>query len=66
MTSGAGNAEALIKEVRGLHPSSRWLAYQRIARDFGEGFAKVVRERVEEIERQRSQRAPRSKRKQGA
>ena len=64
MTS-ATNAAALIKEASREHPSARWLISQRVARDFGEGFARVVQSRVEDIERRRSQRTPRAQRNGG-
>lgn len=66
MTTASSNAEALIKEARTAHPSTRWLIYDRVARDFGEGFAEAVKKRVEEIEQRRSQRTPRARRKGGA
>lgn len=64
--TAASNAEALIKEATREHPSARWLIYERVARDFGEGFARAVQSRVEEIERRASERAPRRKRKGGS
>jgi hypothetical protein len=62
MASGSDNAAALLKEAKGAHPSTRWLIYQRVARDFGEGFAETFRRQVEESDRSRSQRTPRSRR----
>jgi hypothetical protein len=61
--TAADNAAALLKEARHAHPSTRWLIYQRVARDFGEGFARVLQQQVEEAERRRSQRTPRADRK---
>lgn len=63
MTSGADNAAALLKEAKHAHPSTRWLIYQRVAREFGEGFADLFRRQVEASDRKRSQRTPRAQRK---
>jgi hypothetical protein len=65
MNTAASNADALIKEARRSHPSTRWLVYERVARDFGEGFAAVVKQQVEDAERRRGQRTPRAQRKGG-
>lgn len=63
--TGNDNAQALIKEALRSHPSTRWLIYDRVARDFGDGFARLVRGQVEDTERRRSQRTPRAQRKGG-
>jgi len=60
------NSELLLKEIRDAHPSTRWLIWQRVARDFGEGFVEVLRRQVEEVEHKRSRRTPRAQRKGGA
>jgi hypothetical protein len=65
-TTASSNATALITEARKAHPSTRWLIYARVASDFGDGFAKVVQQRVEQIETNCSRRTPRAKRKGGA
>jgi hypothetical protein len=62
MNNAASNADALIKEARRAHPSTRWLIYDQLARDFGEGFAQVVKRQVEESERRHSTRTPRAHR----
>jgi hypothetical protein len=66
MNNAAANADALIKEARRSHPSTRWLIYEKLARECGDGFANVVKRQVEEIERSHSTRTPRRNRKGGA
>lgn len=65
MTNAAANADALIKEARRSQPETRWLIYDRLARDFGEGFAAVVKRQVEESDRRHSARKPRAERDGG-
>jgi hypothetical protein len=66
MSSSSAKADALIKEALRLHPSTRWLIYDRVARDFGEGFASVLKRQVEDRERRKATRTPRVQRSGGA
>jgi hypothetical protein len=56
MTSASVDINDLLKEARLTHHSARWLIYQRIAKDYGEGFARVVKAKVDEQETKRSKR----------
>lgn len=61
MTTASANASALLKEMREAHPSTRWLILQRVARDFGEGFAATLRKQVEKAEAASDRRARRGR-----
>jgi hypothetical protein len=43
----ARDTAALIKEAQRSQEGQRWLIYDRIARDFGQGFADAVKRQVE-------------------
>jgi len=66
MNSASRNIDTLIKEASRMHPSTRWLMYSELAADYGEGFAQVVKSRVEETEKRRARRTPRAQRQRRA
>lgn len=64
MTDGNANAAALLKELREAQaPITREMIFARIGKEFGEGFAKVVRAQFNDAERRHAQRTPRAPRK---
>jgi hypothetical protein len=48
-------ADSLLTELRSTHDLTREFLFAKIASDYGDGFARVLREELEKMERKQTQ-----------
>ena len=51
--TGKQNAAELLAQLKDAHPQTRWLILDRVARDYGDGFAAVLKKQVERDDEKR-------------